>query len=76
MLMMELERETGAEPEVVAKIAEREGLDRRKGIFRSETSRLLRSATFSGLRMRGIDIELSERSSRGDCGSGGVLELS
>lgn len=61
--MKELDREGGAEPEVVAKMADNEGLDRRKGRLRSETSRVLLSAAFSGLRMRGNEIVLSESSS-------------
>jgi len=60
--MRELVREAGADPDVAAKMADNEGLERRNGRFRSETSRLLLSAAFSGLRMRGIEIELLERS--------------
>lgn len=76
MLMKELDRDAGAEPEVVAKMADKEGLERRNGRFRSDTSLLLLSAALSGLRMRGIDIESAARSSCGDCGRGGVLRSS
>lgn len=60
MEMRELERVVGADPDVDAKMADKEGFERRKGRLRSEMRRLLRSAAFSGDRMRGIDNDVSE----------------
>jgi hypothetical protein len=57
----EPDRDTGADPEVVAKMAERDGFERRNGRLKSNTSRLVESAAFSGLRR-------SESSNGGDSG--------
>lgn len=69
MFMKELDRDTGADPDVVAKMAESDGLERRKGRLKSETSLLLLdSAAFSGLRRRGSVREGSEWANGGDSG--------
>jgi len=66
VVMKELDLEAGAEPEVVAKIADKEGLERRNGRFKSGTNRSLLSAAFSGLRIRGIDIVSAVSSNWGE----------
>jgi len=66
----ELDRVEGAEPEplVDAKMAERDGLERRNGRLKSVVSRVGLSAALSGLRKRGSVREGSEFESGGDTG--------
>lgn len=66
----ELDRVEGAEPGLLvdAKMAESDGLERRKGRLKSVVSRVGLSLAFSGSRRRGSAREESEGVSGGDTG--------